>query len=241
MISVRKTIKLPKKIFTIVFLGLGLLSLLGCGQKFSMEEKTILYQGNKTIPLEIFEEAKRALAYFPELQEVGIDFRFKEDISKSFMQAQPAFSNVLKGKSKRNYYIFISSKVNIEGKDFSIKDIPSDVLTGWLGHELGHIMDYMDRSGMGLVVFGLRYVTSNKYIMKAERRADVYAVNQGMGDYILQTKEFILNNTDLSDAYKNRIKRLYLSPEEIVNLVNKLEADMQEAEEELQEVEMEKS
>src|SRR5690554_4386571 len=98
-----------------------------------MEEKVILYQGNKTIPLGIFEEAKRALAYFPELEEVGIEFRFKDDISKSFMQAQPAFSNVLKGKSKRNYYIFISSKVNIEGKDFSIEDIPSDVLTGWLG------------------------------------------------------------------------------------------------------------
>lgn len=195
-----------------------------------MEEKTILYQGNKTIPLEIFEETKRALAYFPELEEVDIEFRFKDDISKSFMQAQPAFSNVLKGKNKRNYYIFISSKVNIEDKDFSIRDIPSDVLTGWLGHELGHVMDYRERSGVGLVLFGFRYVTSNKYIMKAERRADVYAVNQGMGDYILKTKEFILNNTDLSEAYKERIKRLYLSPEEIVNLVNKLEENMKEAE-----------
>lgn len=194
-----------------------------------MEEQTIVYQGNKTIPVEIFEEAKRALAYFPELEEVGIEFRFKNDISKSFMQAQPAFSNVFKGKNNRNYYIFISSQVNIEGKDFSVRDIPSDVLVGWLGHELGHVMDYRDRSGMGLVVFGLRYVTSNKYIMKAERRADVYAVNQGMGDYILKTKDFILNNTDLSESYKNRIKRLYLSPEEIVNLVNELEEDAPEA------------
>src|SRR5690625_3820353 len=138
-----------------------------------MEEQTITYQGNKIIPVEIFEEAKRALAYFPELEEVGIEFRFKNDISKSFMQAQPAFSNVFKGKNNRNYYIFISSQVNIEGKDFSVRDIPSDVLVGWLGHELGHVMDYRDRSGMGLVIFGLRYVTSNKYIMKAERRADV--------------------------------------------------------------------
>ncbi len=193
-----------------------------------MEEQTITYQGNKIIPVEIFEEAKRALAYFPELEEVGIEFRFKNDISKSFMQAQPAFSNVFKGKNNRNYYIFISSQVNIEGKDFSVRDIPSDVLVGWLGHELGHVMDYRDRSGMGLVIFGLRYVTSNKYIMKAERRADVYAVNQGMGDYILKTKDFILNNTDLSESYKNRIKRLYLSPEEIVNLVNELEEDSAE-------------
>lgn len=217
-----------KKFFSASILSLLFVLASGCGQKFSMEEQTITYQGNKIIPVEIFEEAKRALAYFPELEEVGIEFRFKNDISKSFMQAQPAFSNVFKGKNNRNYYIFISSQVNIEGKDFSVRDIPSDVLVGWLGHELGHVMDYRDRSGMGLVIFGLRYVTSNKYIMKAERRADVYAVNQGMGDYILKTKDFILNNTDLSESYKNRIKRLYLSPEEIVNLVNELEEDSAE-------------
>lgn len=219
---------MQKKFLSASVLFLFFLLVTGCGQKFSMEEQTVVYQGNKTIPVQIFEEAKRALAYFPELEEVGIEFRFKNDISKSFMQAQPAFSNVFKGKNNRNYYIFISSQVNIEGKDFSIRDIPSDVLVGWLGHELGHVMDYRDRSGMGLVIFGLRYVTSNKYIMKAERRADVYAVNQGMGDYILKTKDFILNNTDLSESYKNRIKRLYLSPEEIVNLVNDLEEESHE-------------
>lgn len=219
---------MQKKFLSASILVLFFLSVTGCGQKFSMDEKTVVYQGNKTIPVQIFEEAKRALAYFPELEEVGIEFRFKNDISKSFMQAQPAFSNVFKGKNNRNYYIFISSQVNIEGKDFSIRDIPSDVLVGWLGHELGHVMDYRERSGMGLVIFGLRYVTSNKYIMKAERRADVFAVNQGMGDYILKTKDFILNNTDLSESYKNRIKRLYLSPEEIVNLVNELEEESHE-------------
>lgn len=223
-----KSLTLQKKFLSASILVLFFLSVTGCGQKFSMDEKTVVYQGNKTIPVQIFEEAKRALAYFPELEEVGIEFLFKNDISKSFMQAQPAFSNVFKGKNNRNYYIFISSQVNIEGKDFSIRDIPSDVLVGWLGHELGHVMDYRERSGMGLVIFGLRYVTSNKYIMKAERRADVFAVNQGMGDYILKTKDFILNNTDLSESYKNRIKRLYLSPEEIVNLVNELEEESHE-------------
>lgn len=195
-----------------------------------MKEQTTVYQSNKTIPIEIYEEAKRALAYFPELEEVSIEFRFKEDIKKSFMQAQPQFSNLFKGKNERSYYIFISSKVEIEGQDFTIADIPSDVLTGWIGHELGHIMDYRERSAMGLVGFGIKYVTSKRYIKEAERVADTYAVNQGMGDYILKTKEFILNHTDLSDDYKNRIKRLYLSPEEIVVLVNEYEEELEELE-----------
>jgi len=85
---------------------------------------------------------------------------------------------------------------------------------------------------MGLVIFGVRYLTSSKYIKEAERTADTFAVNHGMGDYILATKDFILNQSHLSDAYKARIARLYLSPEEIIVLVNKLEEDIEKAEKE---------
>lgn len=188
-----------------------------------MEEATTVYQNNKIIPEEIFEEAILALSFFPQLNGVSIEFKFKDNIKKSFMQAQPQFADVFKGKKNRRYNIFISSKVNIEGKDFSVNEIPSEVLVGWLGHELGHIMDYRDKSSVGLMVFGMRYLTSHNHIKEAERMADTYAVNHGMGKYILETKDFILNHTHLSDTYKKRIKRLYLSPEEIVTLVNEIE------------------
>lgn len=93
-------------------------------------------------------------------------------------------------------------------------------------------MDYREKSAMGLVIFGFRYITSANYIKEAERAADTYAVNGGMSDYILATKNFILNHSHLSDTYKERIARLYLSPEEILVLVNKLEEDLEEAEKE---------
>ena len=190
-----------------------------------MTPETEVYHSNKIIPKKISREAKIALSYFPDLEKVPIEFRFKEDIKKSFMQAQPRFSNLFHGKKNRSYYVFISSKVNIEGEDFSVDEIPPDVLIGWLGHELGHIVDYRNRSALGLMIFGVRYVTSENYIRSAERVADTYAVERGMGDYILKTKNFILNHTHLSESYKNRIKRLYLSPEEIVVLVNDLKKE----------------
>ncbi|WP_424494526.1 hypothetical protein [Salinimicrobium sp. GXAS 041] len=193
-----------------------------------MEREKITYQQNKIIPAKIENEAKTALSYYPQLENVEIEFRFKEKIKKSFMQAQPKFSNLFSGKNNRGYYIFISENLNIEGEEFSIDDVPSDVIVGWLGHELGHIMDYREKSAMGLVIFGIRYVSSSNYIKKAERAADTYAVNQGMGEYILKTKNFILNNSELSDTYKQRISRLYLSPEEIVVLVNELEEELEE-------------
>lgn len=199
---------------------------LGCAKRISMPEEVDIFHENKTIPKEIAKEAKIALSYYPELEKVSIDFKFKKKIKKSFMQAQPHFLNIFSGKNNRSYNIYISTKVNIEGKSFSVEDIPSDVLIGWLGHELGHIVDYREKTAFGLIIFGLRYITSQNFIKEAERAADTYAVGHGMGDYILKTKNFILNNTDLSEAYKNRIKRLYLSPEEIVVLVNEKEEEM---------------
>lgn len=203
----------------------------GCGAKKSMSEK-VVYQENKIIPQSILEEAKTALSYYPELKDVKIEFRYKEDIKKSFMQAQPEFNNLFKGKDDRSYNVFISSRFLIEEEEFSMAEVPSDVLIGWLGHELGHIMDYRDKSATGLIIFGLRYLTSNNYIKEAERAADTYAVNAGMSEYILATKDFILNHSHLSDSYKERIARLYLSPEEIIVLVNKLEEDLEKAEQE---------
>lgn len=203
-----------------------------CAAKKDMEEKKIVYQENKIIPESILSEAKIALSYYPELKDVEIEFKFKDDIKKSFMQAQPNKSNLFKGKNDRTYNIYMSSRFVIEEEEFSMADIPSDVLIGWLGHELGHIMDYRDKSAMGLVIFGIRYITSDKYIKEAERAADTFAVNSGMSDYILATKNFILNHSHLSESYKARIARLYLSPEEILVLVNELEEKLEEAEKE---------
>ena len=41
--------------------------------------------------------------------------------------------------------------------------------------------------------------------------------------YILKTKNFILNHADITPIYKARIKKYYLSPEEIMELVNNQE------------------
>ncbi len=177
---------------------------------------------NKVMPDIIQEEVETALSHYPELKDTPIEFRFKNNIRKSFMQAQPKFSGLFKRKKNRSYFILISETVTIDDQKFSVKNVPSDVLIGWLGHELGHIMDYRERTGVNMLWFGIRYITSNRYIKEAERVADTYAVNHGMGKYIIATKDFILNHAHLSDIYKERIKSLYLSQEEIMLLVEEL-------------------
>lgn len=178
---------------------------------------------NKVIPESILNEVTTALSHYPELVNTPIEFKFKSNIKKSFMQAQPKFIDIFKHKKNRTYYVMISESVTIEDEVFTVSEVPTDVLIGWIGHELGHIMDYRERGGFNLLMFGIRYVFFKGFIKEAERAADTYAVNHGMGAYILATKDFILNHSSLSENYKNRIKRLYMSPDEIMLLLDELQ------------------
>src|SRR5690606_2423152 len=143
---------------------------------------------NKVIPESIKKEVIEALTFFPELYDTEIEFKFKNHIKKSTMQAQPRFTSFFKSKENREYVILISRKIQIEGEKFTMEDIPSDVKVGWIGHELGHIMDYRDRTNMGMIIYGVKYLFSPVHIKEVERSADTYAIQHGMGDYILMTK-----------------------------------------------------
>ncbi|SFG07355.1 MULTISPECIES: hypothetical protein [Salegentibacter] len=190
-----------------------------------MKQKDTLKFENKIVPDEIWRETYVALSHYPELRDTPIEFKFKKKIQKSFMQAQPKVSGLLKNKKNRSYFVMISEHIKIEDEVFDVKNVPSEVLIGWIGHELGHIMDYRERSAANMVWFGIKYLTSKRYIQEAERAADTYAVNHGLGKYIIATKDFILNHTHLADAYKARIKKLYLSQEEIMALIDEIDED----------------
>ena len=174
-------------------------------------------------PKSIKAEAEKALSYYPELNQTSVKFKFKPNIPKSTMRAQPTFWSLFRSRKKRKYVVLISKRVKISDRIFLTEDIPEEIMVGWLGHELGHIMDYKNRSSWNLIWFGIKYSFSGAYIREAERAADTYAVSHGMADYILKTKSFILDNAEIEESYKERIRKYYLSPKEILKLVNEKE------------------
>ncbi|MFO8086364.1 MAG: hypothetical protein R6T91_00980 [Bacteroidales bacterium] len=139
------------------------------------------------------------------------------------MQAQPLYLTMYKPRKKRSYLIKISRYFFLKGKKMHLHDLPEDVLVGWLGHELGHIMDYKRRDAWSMILFGIGYITSKSFIMSAERFADTYAVNHGLGDYILATKNFILHQAGMPKEYIHKINKLYLPPEEIIEMIEEKE------------------
>ncbi|ARN77174.1 hypothetical protein BST97_03765 [Nonlabens spongiae] len=172
-------------------------------------------------PASIREEAEIALSFYPQLFDTEVEFKFNDMVRKNFMQAQPKWKSLFRSRKNRSYIVLISKKFKVENNYFTIDEIPKDVLVGWLGHELGHVMDYRSRSTFNMILFGLKYLYSHAHIQEVERAADDFAVKHGMGQYILKTKNFILNHTSLSEKYKQHMRRFYLSPEEILELINR--------------------
>jgi hypothetical protein len=183
------------------------------------------YGRNKTIPAIIEKNVLTALSFYPELQDAVIHFVFKQRINSSVMQAQPVFGSLLRSRTSRAYRINISAMFRLTHTAVPIHQLPDEIMIGWIGHELGHIMDYEHRSNLGLVGFGLGYITSPAYVRKAEQRADWYAVQRGLGSYLIATKRFILDHAELPQAYKDKIARLYVSPEVITEQVRALEEE----------------
>jgi len=182
-----------------------------------------VYKINKHIPSVIEKSVLTALSFYPSLKDVHINFKFKKNTGSSIMQAQPVFNTLLLPRSQRTYQINISAMFKLTHAAIPIHQIPENIMIGWIGHELGHIMDYERRSNWNIITFGVSYVLSKRFIKKVEIIADTYAVNYGLGQYIIDTKRFILEHADLPQAYKDKIAELYLSPDDIVEQVRKLE------------------
>src|SRR5688572_8645578 len=178
---------------------------------------------NKRIPPSIEKNVLTALSFYPELKNTRIKFVFKNKIRYSVMQAQPVFSSLLCKRSNRRYRINISEQFKLINTRMPIVQIPDTVMIGWIGHELGHILDYKGKKNGEMISFGYRYYFSSSFMKKAEMVADSLAVERGMGHYIVATKRFILDHADLPQAYKDKISRLYLSPDVIMEQVRKLE------------------
>lgn len=135
-------------------------------------------------------------------------------IRNTTMQAKPIIGFFdLFGKNKR-YKVNLARYVS-DSEDIAVRKLPDDVLTGWFAHELGHLVDYEQHSNLGMVRYGIRYLTSHRFKRQAEHTADLIAVQHGFRDEIIATKRFILEHDLLGDDYKSRIRRYYMSVEDV--------------------------
>lgn len=166
---------------------------------------------------------KRAYAGFPELQDNEVVLE-QLPIRGFTMRAQPipTWSGV--SRSSRSYRVQLSNHLEI-ARHIVPAELPEEVLVGWFAHELGHVVDYHRRTPLGLLWFLLGYVLLPTYRAGAERRADLFAIERGFGPELMQTKTYILEQSKLPPRYLNRIKKYYMSPDELEEHLNELEEE----------------
>ncbi|MGH1437729.1 MAG: hypothetical protein ACRBG0_25050 [Lewinella sp.] len=155
-------------------------------------------------------------------------FSFEQLSLKNYtMRAQPVINWAFWHRATRHYRVQTSDHLQLR-KYIRMEELPENVLIGWFAHELGHIMDYHNRSALNLISFVVRYLAVPNYRMGAERRADLYAIDHGFGDALMATKRYILEQSKLPDQYKQRIKRYYLSPTELETILKEKESELTE-------------
>ncbi len=139
---------------------------------------------------------------------------YQKRVKSSTMQAQPLisfrdiFRSVKKYRIKLGVYVSSSESLKVE-------DVPKKVLIGWFAHELGHLVDYLSYSSLGMIKYGLKYISSKSFKMKAEHEADYIAIKNGFKDEIIATKEWVLNHDLVGQKYKNVLNKYYLSIEQV--------------------------
>lgn len=194
---------------------------LACSEKKNLSSKAHPDHPNFKYPAQLEKAALEAYQHFPELHNNSVTIRIVDNFNSAFMQAQPVYTSFFQSRKRRDYLIKVRPTFEVDNRNIALSDIPDSVMTGWLGHEMGHLIDYSHRSSFNLLWFGLRYVLSPKAIVAVERQADLFAIQHGMGDYILATKEYILEKGRFPKWYTDKMRKFYLSPEDIRQVIKK--------------------
>jgi hypothetical protein len=168
---------------------------------------------NKIIPSEIETECLAALSFYPELKDVAIEFRFGH--IKSTMLARPKVNSLVYSRENRRYVVIINNPRKDNPCTLSWDELSFNALTGWIGHELGHIVYYTGKSSPGIVVAGMRYLHP-EYKKSMERETDMTTIRHNMGFALYEGLRYTFCCSRASAGYKAGLKKYYLSLDEIV-------------------------
>lgn len=170
------------------------------------------YGMHKTIPPALELECLTALEFFPELKDVHILFRFGK--ASTTMSSRPTITSLVHHRKKRLYIVTVNqdgaSKLGLKWNELSFNET-----VGWFGHELSHILHYSQKSNGGILWMGYKYSFA-RYKRKMERFTDQLTISHGLGFALYDGTEYTLHCSNATKEYKNKSKRFYLKPDEIL-------------------------
>ena len=172
---------------------------------------------NKKLPEGYELQAALALAYYPELKDIKIEFVIKK-------QDYPLSSKPINfdDHKKRRYRIVISDKLPEERELVLFSRLPFELQVSSLGHELGHVSDYIRKSNLEIVKIGLGFFLP-EYRTKLEKKTDGIAIAHGFGYQQLKyVKRIAKLQGQTDDKYISEYFKYYMTPSDIEGKIKRL-------------------
>jgi hypothetical protein len=161
-----------------------------------------------------------ALSHYPELKKVPIDFL----VQPAFIQlsARPDPITVLLPWVKRKYLVVISNDTGRENDPILLSKAPFNEQVGIIGHELAHVVFYLDKNSLYLARLAYQYQYNEAFATVFEQETDKRAVAHGLGyqlyDFAFFVRKAFGNTLEEIEAEKGD---MYLSPGEIAQEMKK--------------------
>ncbi len=161
-----------------------------------------------------------ALSHYPELKKVPIDFL----VQPAFIQlsARPDPVTVLLPWVKRKYLVVISNDTGRENDPILLSKAPFNEQVGIIGHELAHVVFYLDKNSLYLAWLAYQYQYNEAFATVFERETDKRAVAHGLGyqlyDFAFFVRKAFGNTLEEIEAEKGD---MYLSPGELAEEMKK--------------------
>jgi len=131
-------------------------------------------------------------------------------IKSSTMYARPVFRLKALWEGFDHYRLKVAFHVR-DSQNLKVNHLDLNVLKGWIAHEMGHLVDYLDRSVLEMAIYGVRYIWSKKFAKEVEHKADKIAVYHGFYEAIKATKRFLFFHEEIHPSYSEKLKSTYMS------------------------------
>lgn len=153
------------------------------------------------IPDEVKEVVLCALAYYPELTDYKLVFKYRDIIGT--VNARPDILNLFRKRIDRKFILLINNNEG-EERGLTMSQISFNAKVGWFSHEFAHVYTYHLMNNLQTLIFSIRYISSEKYAKKVERYTDLIAIKRGFLFQLFEGDNCLLNDTKISNKYKKR-------------------------------------
>jgi hypothetical protein len=168
----------------------------------------------KEIPEQFEEVVLQALSHFPELKEVAISFRSSSGHPLPY-GTDPVFSGIFRSGHKRKYVVTLLDEADLPERPALFKNLPHEAQRGVIGHELGHVIQQMRKSGLSILKKRLKHggIASRR---EMEREADLIAIQHGLG-FDLYVHATFIRKIPGYVQHRKEIETDFLKPQQILD------------------------